>query len=76
MIEAGMIVRYAPKWCEPEERKYLHLVLENQMNPVTGKMSRWLIRTINMEHMLLQPTSVVEDYMIEPTGITIDDKEG
>lgn len=72
MIKAGMIVRYAPDWCEPGEKKYLHVVIENQLNPVTGKMTRWLIRTINTK-LSLQPTSVVEDYMIEPTGMTVDD---
>ncbi len=74
MIKAGMIVRYAPDWCSPGEEKYLHVVIENQLNPVTGKMTRWLIRTINTK-LFLQPTSVVEDYMIEPTGMTVDDLE-
>ena len=73
MIEEGMIVRYAPGWCSPGERKYLHVVRENRLNPVTGKMSRWLIETINMKHMVLHPTSDVEDYLIEPTGFNIMD---
>lgn len=73
-IKEGMIVRIAHEWCDsPEERKYLHVVLENRLNPVTEKMTRWLIQTINMENMFLPPTEVVEDYMIEPTGFTIDD---
>lgn len=70
-IKEGLIVRYAKEWCSPGERKYLHVVKENQLNPVTNKMTRWLIQTINMEHMVLQPTSVVEDYMLEPTGFDI-----
>lgn len=74
MIKTGMIVHYAPDWCSPEEEKYLHVVIENQLNPVTGKMTRWLIRTINTK-LFFQPTSVVEDYMIEPTGMTVDDLE-
>ena len=74
MIKVGMIVRYAPDWCSPGERKYLHVVKENQLNPVTGKMTRWLIQTINTQ-LFLQPTSVVEDYMIEPTGMTVEDLE-
>lgn len=74
MIKAGMIVRYAPDLCSPGEEKYLHVVIESQLNPVTGKMTRWLIRTINTK-LFLQPTSVVEDYMIEPTGMTVDDLE-
>ena len=72
MIEVGMIVRYAPNWCSEGERRYLHVVKENCLNPVTNKMTRWLIETINMEHMTLHPTSVVEDYMIEPTGFTVE----
>lgn len=66
MIEKGMIVRFADGWCSPGERKYLHIVLENRLNPVTGKMTRWLIETINMENMKFHPTEVVDDYMIEP----------
>lgn len=73
MIKEGMIVRYTPQWCTPRERKYLHVVKENRLNPVTNKMTRWLIQTINMENMVFQPTSVVEDYMIEPTGFNIKD---
>ena len=73
MIKEGMIVRFAHDWCSPGERKYLHVVKENQLNPVTNRMTRWLIQTINMEHMTLQPTTVVEDYMIEPTGLTVTD---
>lgn len=73
MIETGMIVRYAPGWCSPGERRYLHIVRENRMNPVTGRMSRWLIETINMRYMTIHPTSVVEDYMIEPTGFSVRD---
>lgn len=71
MIEEGMIVRYAPQWCSPGERRYLHVVMENHLNPVTGRMTRWLIGTINMRNMVLHPTTVVEDYMIEPTGFTV-----
>ena len=71
MIEEGMIVRFTPQWCSPGERKYLHVVLENRLNPVTGRMSRWLIGTINMQNMIIRPTSEVEDYMIEPTGFSI-----
>ena len=73
MIETGMIVRFAPQWCSPGERRYLHVVRENRMNPVTGRMTRWLIETVNMKNIVLSPTSVVEDYMIEPTGFNIKD---
>ena len=69
-IKAGMLVRYDHKWCSPGERKYIHIVKENRLNPVTGEMTRWLIETIN-SGMSLNPTEVVDDYMIEPTGFTI-----
>ena len=72
-IEEGMIVRYAPNWCSPDERKYLHVVKENRLNPVTNEMTRWLIETINMQNMVFHPTEVVEDYMLEPTGFNIKD---
>lgn len=64
MIKEGSIVRYADGWCNPEEKKYLHIVLENRLNPVTGKMTRWLIQTINSK-LTLAPTEVVDDFMIE-----------
>ncbi len=38
-------------------------------------MTRWLIATINMGNMVLFPTSVVEDYMIEPIGVSIFDNK-
>lgn len=72
-ITVGMIVRYAAEWCTPEERKYLHVVKENRLNPVTGKMSRWLIETINMKNMFFNPTETVDECMIESTGINITD---
>ena len=37
MIKEGMIVKYAPGWRSEGEEKYIHLVKENRMNPVTGK---------------------------------------
>ena len=70
-ISVGMIVRYAPNWCSPGERKYLHVVRENCLNPCTGKMTRWLIETINTS-LTWNPTEVVEDYMIEPTGFDVN----
>ena len=73
MIEVGMIVRYAPNWCSPGERKYLHVVKENRLNPVTGQMTRWLIETINSGLTIANPTEVVDDVMIEPTGFTVED---
>lgn len=72
MIKEGMIVRYADGWCSPGEEKYLHIVRENRLNPVTGKMTRYLIETINTG-LTLNPTETVDDYMIEPTGLTVED---
>lgn len=72
-VEVGMIVRYAPNWCSPGERKYLHVVKENRLNPVTGQMTRWLIETINSGLTIANPTEVVDENMIEPTGFTVGD---
>lgn len=64
-IEVGMIVKYAPGWCSEGEEKYLHIVKENRLNPVTGKMTRWLIQTINT-NLNFMPTQDVEECMIQP----------
>jgi len=73
MIKEGMIVRYAPDWCSEGERRYLHVVMENRLNPVTGEMTRWLIKTINMKNMVFMPTETVDECMIEPTSFTADE---
>lgn len=65
MIKEGMVVRYTEKYCSSGERKYLHVVKENRLNPVTNKMTRWLIETINSS-MAFNPTETVEEDMIEP----------
>jgi hypothetical protein len=70
-IRVGMIVRYAPDWCEPSERRYLHVVKENVLNPVTGQMSRWMIETINGKSVF-NLTETVEECMIEPTDFTVE----
>ena len=75
MIKVGMIVRYASAFCSEGERKYLHLVKENRLNPVTGQMTRWLIETLNMENMTIRPTETVDEDMIEATGFTVEDVE-
>ena len=72
MIRTGMIVRYKSGWCSEGERKYLHVVRENRLNPVTGEMTRWLIETINTS-LFLNPTEVVDECMIEPTGFSAED---
>lgn len=66
MIKKGMLVRYAPGWCSPGEEKYFHVVQENVINPVTGKMTRWIIETINSSITIANPTETVEEYMIIP----------
>ena len=72
-IKVGMIVRYTAEWSTPEERKYLHLVRENRLNPCTNQMTRWLIETLNSSLTIGNPTETVETEMIEPTGFTIED---
>ena len=71
-IKEGMIVRYAQGFCSPSEEKYLHVVKENRVNPVTGKMTRWLIETINTT-LFVNPTETVDEEMIEPTGYTVEE---
>ncbi len=73
MIKEGMIVKYVSEWCSPSERKYLHVVKENHLNPVNNQMTRWLLQTINIENMTFHSSEVVEDYMIEPTSFTVND---
>ena len=64
MIKEGMTVKYKKGYCSDGEEKYLHIVLENRMNPITGEMTRWLIETVNTE-LTLNPTEVVDEDMIE-----------
>ena len=66
MIKVGMLVRYAPQWCGAGEEKYLHIVRENVLNPVTGKPTRWIIETINSGLSTFNPTETVEEDMIVP----------
>lgn len=66
MIKVGMVVRYAPQWCGAGEEKYLHVVRENVLNPVTGKPTRWIIETINSGLSVFNPTETVEEDMIVP----------
>jgi len=64
MFKVGDIVKYKSEWCSPGEEVYRHRLIENRRNPVSGKMSRWLIETINTS-LTLGSMSVVDDYMIE-----------
>ena len=66
MIEIGMVVRYAPGFCSHDEEKYLHIVRENRLNPITGKPTRWLIETINSGLTIANPTETVDECMIVP----------
>ena len=72
MIKEGMIVRYKKEYCTPDERKYLHLVKETTINPVTNEMTRFKIVTLNT-NLFLPPCEVVDDYMIEETGFTLEE---
>ena len=65
MFKVGDIVRYKNGWCSDGERKYLHIVKEVRINPITNQMTRYLIETVNMEHMTLNPTETVDECMIE-----------
>ena len=71
--KVGDVVRYVPEWCSAGEHKYLHVLKENLLNPVEKTMTRWLIQTIDLPHMVLKPTQVVDEFMIEPTGFNILD---
>lgn len=65
-IKIGMVVKYRAGWCSPGEEKYRHVVVDNCVNPVTGKMTRWIIETINSSLTSIHPTEIVEEDMIEP----------
>ena len=67
MIKEGMIVRYASKWCRPEERKYLFVVLE-----AFEDVQRCLISCLNSKCSLGYQERV-EFEMIEPTGFTVEE---
>ena len=80
MIKVGDIVRYAPQWCTEGERHLLHLVKERLLNPCTNTETRFLIVTLNGGSYCggLLPNEVVDDFMLEETGLTIEEamKEG
>lgn len=67
-----MIVRYDPKWCTPAERKYLHVVKERVLNPVTNEETRFLIETLN-SNSFFGHVETVDEEMIEPTGFSVND---
>lgn len=64
MFNNGDIVRYKKEWCSPGERDYIHVILENRLNPVTGEMTRYLIGTINSK-LVFGHTETVDECMIE-----------
>ena len=63
MFNIGDVVRYRANWCSPGEEKYIHIVKEIRLNPVTGG-NRYLIETINTL-LTLRPTETVDECMIE-----------
>lgn len=63
MIRVGSFVRYAPAYRSPGEEKYIHIVREERLNPVTGGR-RWLIETLNT-NLFWNPTETVDECMIE-----------
>ena len=68
MFKPGDVVKYKKEWCSAGEEKYIHVILENRLNPVTGEMSRYLIATLNTA-LSFQPTEVVEECMIEKAAV-------
>ena len=68
-FKVGDIVRYAPEWCDPSERRYLHIIKEDRSDP-TANDTRWLIQTINSESFLGH-IETVDGCMIESTGFNI-----
>ena len=72
MVAVGDIVRYAQGWFEPGEEKYLFIVCELRLNPVTCNLSRALIRALNTNFSApFQPTEDVEDFMVSQTGVSV-----
>ena len=71
-FNVGDIVRYAPEWCSEGERKLLHVIKERRLNPIKNTESRFLIYTLN-SGLVFGLSSTVDDFMIEPTGFTVDD---
>ena len=69
MFKPGTVVRYKKEWCSPEELKYIHVVIENRLNPVSGEMSRYLIETLNSGLTLCNPSEVVDEEMIEEADL-------
>lgn len=64
MFNVGDIVKYSPKWCTPGEEKYIHVIREIRLNPVT-EGNRYLIETLNMTRLIFHPTETVDECMIE-----------
>lgn len=71
-FNVGDIVRYDPEWCSEGERKYLHVIKERRLNPVTNTETRFLIYTLNSS-CAFGLSSAVDDFMLEPTGFTVSD---
>lgn len=63
-FEVGAIVKYRKEWCSEGEEAYRHIILEQRLNPITEKPTRYLIRTLNTK-LVLAPTETVDECMIE-----------
>ena len=64
MFKVGDLVRYKKDWCSEGESKYIHIVKEICLNPVTMEETRCLIETLNTA-LTWNPTEVVDFEMIE-----------
>ena len=66
-ITEGMIVRYAPEWCRPEERDIRLLVIESHVDT-----KQCLVQMLDSK-LFLAPVEKVSFCMVEPTGETVYD---
>ena len=66
-ITEGMIVRYAPEWCRPEERDIRLLVIESHVDT-----KQCLVQMLDSK-LFLAPVEKVAFCMVEPTGETVYD---
>ena len=66
-IEEGMIVRYAPEWCDEDERRCLMVVMESYPD-----VRRCMIKHINSNLFIPLFETVTWD-MIKPVGCNVKD---
>ena len=70
-IEPGMVVRYSSEYSKEGERDLLHVIKEERSSAPDGS-KMYLIDTLN-SGLELGSTEVVADYMLRPTGLTLED---